>query len=64
VACGGVDDKMWVFITDGSKKNEVLSFLTKKLQINHTAFEIRDIEEIPKNDAGKTLYAVLERYYK
>lgn len=64
VACGGVDDKMWVFITDGSKKNEVLSFLTKKLQFNHIAFEIKAIDEIPKNDAGKKLYTALERYYK
>lgn len=64
VACGGVDDKMWVFITDENKKNEMLSFLTKKLQINHTAFEVKAIDEIPKNEAGKTLYAALERYYK
>lgn len=64
VACGGIDDKMWVFITDENKKKEVLLFLTEKLHFNHAAFEIKAIDEIPKNEAGKTLYVALERYYE
>jgi len=64
IACGGVDDKMWVFITDERNKSAVLSFLSEKLHYNHAAFEIKAIDEIPKNESGKTLYVELEKYYK
>lgn len=63
-ACGGVDDKMHVFITDGLKASEVLGFLTEKTGFNHIAFTITAVEVIPKNEAGKTLYAALEKYYR
>lgn len=63
-ACGGVDDKLWVFVTDESEKNNVLKFLTEKTGFNHAAFEVRAIDAIPKNEAGKTLYIELEKYYK
>lgn len=62
-ACGGVDDKMWVFITDQQKKAKVLAFLTQKTGFNHVAFEVRAIEAIPKNEAGKTQYVMLEQHY-
>ena len=56
VACGGVDDKMKVYITDENKKEEVRRFISGKTKLNLSAFDIVVIDEIPKNDSGKILY--------
>ena len=58
-ACVGTDDKMTVYIT-----NEKLSFAVKeelvdKTKLVATAFEIKVIPAIPKNEAGKVLYSKL-----
>lgn len=63
LCCGGVDDKMYVFITDGSEKDTVKKFLAEKLTLNPSAFEIVEIDKVPRNDSGKTLYKELEKYY-
>ena len=55
-ACGGVDDKMTVFITDFAVSEEVISFISGKTGLNHTAFKTVYIEKIPRNEAGKILY--------
>lgn len=62
-ACTGVDDSMYVFITDESKTNEVLKFITKKTGLNYMAFKLKYIDKIPQNESGKTLYVALEKYY-
>ena len=59
-ACVGTDEKMIVYITDGSKVDAVKDALVKKTHIVATSFEIRVINEIPKNEAGKKLYSKLE----
>lgn len=64
VACAGVDDHMYVFIDDESKSSEVREFVTHKTGLNHAAFKIFFLKEIPKNDSGKVLYKNLEKYYK
>ncbi len=58
-ACAGVDDAMKIFITDKTKIKEIQNFITEKTHLNFTAFHVRYLPEIPKNDAGKTLYAEL-----
>lgn len=63
LACGGVDDKMYVFITNGKAKDIVKKFLSEKLTLNQSAFEIVEIDKVPRNDSGKTLYKELEKYY-
>ena len=63
LCCGGVDDKMYVFITDGGQKITVKKFLAEKLTLNPSAFEIVEIDKVPRNDSGKTLYKELEKYY-
>ncbi|GHV33496.1 hypothetical protein FACS1894187_01920 [Synergistales bacterium] len=55
-ACGGVDDKMNVFVTNASLRKNVLKFLTDKTGFNHIAFNVVDVREIPRNDSGKILY--------
>jgi Acyl-CoA synthetases (AMP-forming)/AMP-acid ligases II len=62
-ACGGIDDKMYIFITDTSKIDEVRHFVSNKTGLNQAAFVVRYINEVPKNDSGKTLYRELENHY-
>ena len=58
-ACVGTDEKMVVYITNADKQNEVKDTLVQKTHIVATSFEIRIINEIPKNEAGKKLYSKL-----
>jgi acyl-coenzyme A synthetase/AMP-(fatty) acid ligase len=58
-ACVGTDEKMIVYITNADKQNEVKDTLVQKTHIVATAFHIRIIDEIPKNEAGKKLYSKL-----
>ena len=64
-ACGGVDDKLYVFITDESKElqEKIRHFLAEKTGLHPSAFTVKYIEQIPKNEAGKTLYRKLEEFY-
>jgi len=60
-ACGGIDDKMTVFITDNEAADKVKKFLTEKTGINQVAFMIVVIDKIPRNEAGKILYSELNK---
>jgi acyl-coenzyme A synthetase/AMP-(fatty) acid ligase len=62
-ASAGVDDHMYIFVTNATKASAVKNFVVEKTKLNPVAFEIRVIDEIPKNDAGKTLYKELAKYY-
>lgn len=62
-ACAGVDDTMYVFITDNTSNDAVLQFLAQKTGLNHVAFKLITIPAIPKSDSGKTLYSQLDHYY-
>jgi len=59
VACTGIDDKMVIYVTNKELINVVKSFISKNIGINSKAFEIRIIENIPRNSSGKTIYAQL-----
>ena len=59
-ACVGTDEKMLVYITDESLKAQVKEELVARLKLVASSFEVRIIVEIPKNEAGKTLYSKLE----
>ena len=58
-ACGGVDDKMSLFVTDESKIQAVRDFVAGTTHLNFVAFEVRHLAQIPKNASGKTLYSEL-----
>ena len=64
VACGGVDDSVSIFVNDDSVSEKVKEFISSITNINHKAFKIVTIDEIPKNDSGKIKYKELEKYYK
>ncbi len=59
-ACTGTDEKMFVYITDESFSSGVKDELVAKTKLVATAFEIRVIPAIPKNEAGKVLYSKLK----
>jgi long-chain acyl-CoA synthetase len=59
-ACVGVDDKMLIYLTDETKSEQCRHLLSLKTGLNSRAFEIRIIDEIPKNTSGKVLYANLK----
>lgn len=59
-ACVGTDEKMIVYITDSTKTQAVKDALVEKTHIVATSFEIRIINEIPKNEAGKKLFSKLD----
>ncbi len=63
-ASAGVDDHMYLFVTDGAVAEDVKRFIVSKTGLNSAAFKMIVLEEIPKNDAGKTLYKNLARYYQ
>lgn len=62
-ATAGVDDHLYIFLTDKNKENVIKEFIVEKTRLNPAAFNIKIIEKIPKNEAGKTLYKELEKYY-
>lgn len=63
-AAGGIDDHMYIFVTEEGYADSIRKFVARKTGLNPAAFQVLTIDEIPKNDAGKTLYQELERYYK
>ena len=63
VACGGVDDHLYVFLVDGNQEKEIVPYLSAKLGLHASGFKVKVIEEIPKNASGKTLYRELGKYY-
>lgn len=64
-ACAGADDKLYTFLTvdDSSVFQSVKHFLAEKTGLNIAAFHVKYIVQIPKNEAGKTLYHKLEDFY-
>lgn len=60
----GVDDHMYIFLTDERNAEMVREFLISKTRLNPTAFKVIVIDEIPKNDSGKILYKELTKYYE
>lgn len=58
-ACVGEDDLMEIYITDENRIYEVKSFISSKTGLHPSAFKIKYIEKIPKNNSGKTIYTNL-----
>lgn len=58
-ACVGTDDKMTVYITQSEFAVLVKERLVDKTKLVASAFEIKVVNSIPKNEAGKILYSKL-----
>lgn len=63
-ATSGYDDHMYLFVTDETLCDNVKEFIVHKTGLNQAAFKTIVLTEIPKNDAGKTLYKDLAKYYE
>ncbi len=63
-ACAGIDDHLYIFLTDDSFSENVRRFVVEKTGLNPSAFKTVVVDEIPKNDSGKILYKDLEKYYR
>lgn len=63
-ASTGMDDQMFLFITDARYCDGIRKFVAEKTGINPKAFKVTAVPCIPKNDAGKTMYKELEQYYR
>lgn len=61
-ACAGRDDHLVLFATDESSLPEMRAYLSQKTGLNASGFHTVALDEIPKSDAGKTLYRELEKY--
>lgn len=62
-ASAGVDDHMVLFVTEESLADAVREFVVHKTGLNPAAFQTIVLDEIPKNDSGKTRYQELSKYY-
>lgn len=60
-ACAGVDDKITVFVTEEGLESSIKDMLVTKTGLNVRAFDVRVINEIPKNTSGKILYSELQK---
>ena len=58
-ACSGRDDEMVIYITDKNKLKKINRYIAEKTSINHQAFIVKYVTEIPKNSSGKTIYSKL-----
>lgn len=59
-ACTGEDDRMNIYLTNQEGKEDVCTFISRKLGLNQSAFFSYTVETIPRNEAGKILYGELE----
>lgn len=60
-ACTGVDDHMEIYVTERKNLAAAAAAVRKLTAIRPSAFSVRYIEKIPRNDAGKVLYSELGR---
>ena len=63
IACSGIDNKMYIFVNTDKFIDDIIPYLSKKLNLHPSAFSVKLIEEIPKNSSGKIIYKELEKFY-
>lgn len=61
--CAGTDNRMNIYITDESKKGEVLEFISKKTNLFRNQFKIFVVPKILRNNLGKVQYKVMDDIY-
>jgi long-chain acyl-CoA synthetase len=59
-ACIGSEDIVKVFITQGFEHKAIKSALSEWTGINSIAFQVIDLETIPRNSSGKIEYRILD----
>lgn len=59
-ACGGADDALAVYVVNGDEDKVYKEFLSEKTGLNPSAFHIKRLDAIPRNDSGKIKYSELQ----
>ena len=62
-ACSGTDQQMILYITDESRKAEVLEFISAKVNLYKSLFKVIVVPEIIRNNNGKILYREMDAIY-
>ena len=62
-ACAGTDKRMNIYITEESKKEAVLEFISSKLGLFKNLFKVFIVPQILRNDTGKIQYKVMDTVY-
>ena len=63
-ASAGKDDNLYIFVSGTDKAEEIRQYIIQKTGLNPVAINVVEIDKIPRNESGKTLYVELEQYYK
>lgn len=60
--CSGTDDLLKLYLVNADEQTcqKAIDFLSKETSLHHSAFTVRSIPEIPRNDSGKVQYSRLE----
>lgn len=58
-ACTGTDERIVVYVTDSSQADVALETLMHAVKVPANVIDVRVIDELPKNEAGKILYSKL-----
>lgn len=58
--CTGKDEKMVIYITSAHQCDDVCNFISNKLKLYRSVFDVRYIKKIPRSESGKVLYQQLE----
>jgi len=59
-ACAGIDDLLTIYVTDRAQVHLAVSFAQQVTGLPRKGFRAEHINRIPRNEAGKILYANLE----
>ncbi len=54
--CGGVDDKLVIYLTDSNQLENVKTWVVSLTKLHTSVFDIRYIDKIPRNASGKIIY--------
>lgn len=61
LACTGTDERLVVYVTEASAVDAARKALVEAVRLPANVIDVRLIDELPKNEAGKILYSKLEK---
>lgn len=64
LACGGVDNLLYIFAEKADILPQLKEYLCAKTGLHPSAFRTVQLEAIPHNESGKTIYRELAKYYE
>ncbi len=62
-ACSGNDQRMLIYLTDGSFRSRVIDFISEKTHLFKTLFKVIPVDAILRNDSGKIRYKEMDLQY-